>query len=284
VLEAFAAPYMQRAVVEVLLLAVLAGVLGTWIVLRGLAFSTHAIGTATFPGLVVSGPWGVAPPLAALATGLAFAAGVERLARRRRVGLDAATGLLLVGALAVGVVLASDVYTSGAGVDRLLFGSLIGLSPGDLWLTAAAVAGVLALEAALRRTWLAAGFDADGARSLGLAVATADRLLLVAVACAVVVTLDAVGALLVSVVLVVPAATVRLLGRGLRGMQVATGALAAAEGVGALLLADAMNVGPGPAMAVIGGAIFALVAATTAARARGGGASVSRAGVAKATP
>jgi manganese/iron transport system permease protein len=269
VLEAFAAPYMQRALVELLLLAVLAGVLGTWIVLRGLAFSTHAIGTATFPGLVVAGPWGVAPPVAALTTGLLFTAGVERLARGRRVGLDAATGLLLVGALAVGVVLASDVYASGSGVDRLLFGTLIGLSAGDLWLTAAAVAGALVLDAGFRRTWLAAGFDADGARALGLAVATADRLLLVAVACAVVVALDAVGALLVSVVLVVPAATVRLLGPGVRGMQLGTAALAAAEGVGALLLAYAVNVGPGPAMAVLGGAVFALAAASTALRAPG---------------
>jgi manganese/iron transport system permease protein len=269
VLEAFEAPYMQRALAEVLLLAVLAGVLGTWIVLRGLAFSTHAIGTATFPGLVVAGPWGVAPPLTALATGLLFAAGVERLARGRRVALDAATGLLLVAALAVGVVLASDVYASGSGVDRLLFGTLIGLAPGDLWLTAGAVAGALAFDTALRRVWLAGGFDADGARALGLAVVRADRLLLLAVACAVVVSLDAVGALLVSVVLVVPAATVRLLGPRLRGMQLGTAALAAAEGVGALLLASAANVGPGPAMAVVGGIVFALTAAATALRARG---------------
>jgi manganese/iron transport system permease protein len=268
-LDAFAAPYMQRALVEVLLLAALAGVLGTWVVLRRLAFSTHAIGTATFPGLVVAGPWGIAPPLAALATGLLFAAGVERLARGRRVAVDAATGLLLVAALAIGVVLASDVYASGAGVDRLLFGSLIGLGPEDLWLTAAAVAGALVVDAALRRTWLAAGFDADSARALGLSVAAADRLLLVALAAAVVVALDAVGALLVSVVLVVPAATVRLLDPGVRAMQLATAALAAAEGVGAVLLADALNVGPGPAMAVLGGAVFALVAAGTGRRRSG---------------
>jgi ABC-type Mn2+/Zn2+ transport system permease subunit len=268
-LDTFAAPYMQKALVEILLLAMLAGVLGSWVVLRQLAFSTHAVGTATFPGLVLAGPWGIAPPLAALASGLLFAAGVERLARTRRVAVDAATGLLLVAALALGVVLASDVYESGSGVDRLLFGSLIGLSPEDLWLTAAVVAGALVVDAALRRTWLAAGFDADGARALGLPVTAADRLLLVAVAAAVVVALDAVGALLVSVVLVVPAATVRLLDPGLRGMQLGTAALAAAEGVAAVLLADALNVGPGPAMAVLGGAVFALVAAGTAWRRAG---------------
>ena len=219
-LDAFAAPYMQKALVEILLLAMLAGVLGDAGSCCGSSrSSTHAVGTATFPGLVLAGPWGIAPPLAALASGLLFAAGVERLARTRRVAVDAATGLLLVAALALGVVLASDVYESGSGVDRLLFGSLIGLSREDLWLTAARRRRRPRVDAALRRTWLAAGFDADGARALGLPVAAADRLLLVAVAAAVVVALDAVGALLVSVVLVVPAATVRLLDPGLRGMQ-----------------------------------------------------------------
>ena len=75
-----------------------------------------------------------------------------------------------------------------------------------------------------------------------------------------IVALAAVGALLVSVVLVVPAATVRLVAPDLRSLQLGTGALAAVEGVAALLLADAVNVSPGPAMAVIGGAVFAVVA------------------------
>jgi manganese/iron transport system permease protein len=261
VLSAFDAPYLQRALIELLLLAVLAGVLGSWVVLRRLAFYTHAVGTATFPGLVVAGPWGIAPQLAALGAALGFGAGIERLSGSRRVDSATATGLLLVAALAGGVVLASDVYESGAGVDRLLFGTLIGLEERDVWLTAAVAAGALVLGAALRRAWLATAFDEGSARALGVPTALADRLLLAAVAVAVVVSLDAVGALLVAVVLVVPAATVRLLVGDLRSLQLGTTALAAAEGVAALLLADALNVGPGPAMAAIGGAVFALVAA-----------------------
>src|SRR4051812_6194981 len=201
---------MQSALAEVLLLAVPAGVLGSWIVLRRLAFFAHAVGTVTFPGLVVAGPWGIAPQLTALVAALGFGAAQERLGRSGRLAPDAATGLLLVAALAVGVVLASDVYESGAGVDALLFGTLIGLQASDLWLTAAAAAGVLVLDAALRRSWLAAGFEPGGARALGLRTARADRLLLVGIAAAAVVALNAVGALLVAVILVVPAATVRL--------------------------------------------------------------------------
>lgn len=251
-----AAPYIQRGIVEVLLLAVLAGVLGTWIVLRRLPFYTHAIGTATFPGLVVAGPWGVPAQLTALACAVGFGGVLERLERSRRIDTDAAIGLLLVAALAIGVVLASDVYESGAGVDRLLFGSLIALTPLDLWLTAAAAAGALAADRALRRSWLATGFDRDGARAAGVRTALADRALLIAIAVAVVVALDAVGALLVTVVLTVPAATVRLFEPPLRTQQRATFGLAAVEGLLAIVLADAFNVGPGPTMAVIGALVY----------------------------
>jgi ABC-type Mn2+/Zn2+ transport system permease subunit len=267
--DPFDSPFMQRALLEGLMLSVLGGVLGSWIVLRRLAFFTHGVGTAAFPGLVVAGPWGLAPQLAALGAGLLYAGSVERLARR--VATDAATGLLLVGALALGVVLASDVFESGAGVDRLLFGSLIGLSDRDLWLTAAAVVGVLALDAALRRAWLAGGFDPGSARALGVPTVVADRLLLVAIAAAVVVALDAVGALLVTAVFVIPAATVRLLVNDVRALRYGAVALAAAETVAALWLADALNVGPGPALAMFGGGVFTLVALAGAVRGMRGG-------------
>jgi ABC-type Mn2+/Zn2+ transport system permease subunit len=259
-LAPFEPPYMQRALVEVGLLAVLGGVLGTWIVLRRLAFYTHAVGTAAFPGLVVAGPWGVAPQLAALVCGLGLAGGVERLVRTRRVDQDAATGLMLVGALAVGVILASDVYGSGAGVDRLLFGSLIGLSDTDLWLAGAVATVAVGAAAALRRPWTAAGFDPGSARALGVRAALGDWVLLALVAVAAVAALDAVGALLVAAILVVPAATVRLVANSLTGLQAGAVALAAAEGVAALWLARRLDVGPGPAMAMTGGAVFALVA------------------------
>ena len=259
--EAFEAPFMQRALLESLLLAGLAGVLGSWIVLRRLAFYTHGVGTAAFPGLVVAGPAGVAPQLAALGSALLYAGGVEGLRRTRRVAQDAATGLVLAGALALGVVLASDVFETGAGVDRLLFGSLIGLSDRDLWLTAGVLVGAAALELGLRRSWLAEGFDPATARALGTRPRFADALLLVAVAAAAVVALDAVGALLVTAVLVIPAATVRLVAPSVGALQAGTAALAAVEGVAGLWLAYELNVGPGPATAVLGGGVFALVAA-----------------------
>ena len=262
------APYLQRAVLEIALLAIPAGLLGSWIVLRRLAFFTHAVGTVSFPALVLAGAWGIAPQLAALATAVGFGVAQERIGRGGRLAADAATGLILVGALALGVVLASDVFASGAQVDTLLFGSLIGLTDRDVWLTAVVAAGAVLLDAGLRRSWLAGGFEPSSARALGLRPVLADRLLLIGIGAAAIVALDAVGALLVTVILVVPAATVRLLTDRLAALQAGAVGLALVEGLAAVWLADALNVGAGPALAVLGGVVFALVAGATAARAR----------------
>jgi manganese/iron transport system permease protein len=261
--DPFALAFMQRALLATLLLAVAAGLLGTWIVLRRLAFFAHAVGTATFPGLVVAGPWGLAPPLAALGAGLGFAGLLARMTRRGATSADAATGLLLTAALALGAILASDVYRSGAGVDRLLFGTLLGLGDGDIALAAGVAAVAVVASALLLRTWLATGFDPAGAASLGVHAARGDWLLLALLAVTVVAVLPAVGALLVSTLLVVPAATARLLTRTLGGLLGAAVGLAALEGVAGLLLAYHLDLPPGPAIAGIGGAGFALAALAT---------------------
>jgi ABC-type Mn2+/Zn2+ transport system permease subunit len=252
--------YVPEALAELTLLAVLAGVLGSWIVLRRLAFFAHAAGTATFPGLVVAGPWGIPPQAGALGAALAFAAGLAGLSRRPRFDTSAATGVLLVGLLALGAILASDVYRSGAGVDALLVGNLLAVGTRDLVLTAGAVVAVLAADRVLHRRWAAATFDPDGARALGADPPWATPVLIGAVALAAVIAVDAVGALLAGVVLVVPAATVRLLTDDLAALRAGAAILALAEGTAALWLAGRLDVGPGPAFALIGGIVFAAVA------------------------
>src|SRR6185437_5059099 len=117
-LEPFRYAFVQRGLFEVLLLSVGAGLLGTWIVLRGLSFYSHAVATAAFPGLVLADGLGFAAPLGAFGAAVLFAAAVAALARKRRSGYDSLTALALVGALALGVILASDVFHSGAEVDQ----------------------------------------------------------------------------------------------------------------------------------------------------------------------
>src|SRR3954469_11820534 len=260
-LELVDLPFMRTATIEVLLLAVAGGLLGAWIVLRRIAFFAHAVGGATFPGLVLADATRIRPIVAALTVALAYAGGVHRAGSKAGSrAADAVTGLLLVAALALGVILASDVFESGARVDRLLFGTLLGLDAGDL--AAAAVAAGLAVIATLLLgpAWLASGFDREGARTLGAPVGTADALLLALVAVAVVTALPAVGALLTTALFIVPAATVRLVARSVPELLVGSVALAAAEGVLGVYLALWADAPPGPAIAVLGAAVYALVA------------------------
>src|SRR5215212_2411493 len=167
-LEPFRYAFVQRGLLELLLLSVCGGLVGSFVVLRGLAFFTHSVGTATFPGLVLADSIGFAAVLGAAGSALLFAAGVERPARRRRVGYDSLTALVLVAALASGVVLASDVFHSGSNIETLLFGSLLVIGGHDLLLAAAAGVAALLLTGLLGRRWLALGFDESYVRSIGL--------------------------------------------------------------------------------------------------------------------
>lgn len=257
-LEPFQLPSMQRAAIEIALLAPLAGLLGAQIVLRRLAFYGHSVGAAAFPGVVVAGPAGIPVWLGALAAAGGFAAMLERLRRPPgAVATDAATALLLVAALAVGVLLASDVFHTDAEAERALFGSLLAIGPEQLRFSTVALALTLLAALRFRPAWLAGGFDPASSRSLGLP-AGADLALVVVIAVAAVASIDAAGSLLVAAILVVPAATVRPFAHSVATLELSAGALALLEGIGGLLIAFHLDVPPGAAIAVLGGVAFTL--------------------------
>jgi ABC-type Mn2+/Zn2+ transport system permease subunit len=252
-------PFLREALVEVLLLGTAGGLLSAWIVLRRLAFFTHAVGSATFPGLVVADASGISPLLAGTVVALGYAGGVDRAGRAGREPGEA-TALLLVAALAAGVVLASDVFQSGAAVDQLLFGTLLGLDSSDLAASATIVALVALASLTLGRTWAAIAFDPDGAPALGLPAARADFLLRALVAVAAVAAIPAVGALLVAAIYVLPGASARLVARTIPALLGWSLALALAEGVIGLYGAYWLDLPPGPPVAVLGALTYAALA------------------------
>jgi ABC-type Zn uptake system ZnuABC Zn-binding protein ZnuA/ABC-type Mn2+/Zn2+ transport system permease subunit len=256
VLEPFQLPFVQRGLIEVLILAVPAGLLGTWIVLRGLAFFSHAVGTATFPGLVLADGLGFAAPLGAFGAAAVFSTGATLLGRSEGEGRDSAVAIVLVGCLAGGVILASDVFGSGANVETLLFGSLLLVDDGDIALAAAAAATTALASLLLGHRWLAAGFDPE----VGAASGRLDAVLLGLIALATTAALSVVGALLVAALFVVPALTVRLFAERMRTWQLGSIALVAVEGVAGLWLSVKTDAPPGATIAVVAGAVFALAA------------------------
>lgn len=265
--EALSLEFVRLALAEIALLAVAGGVLGAWIVLRRLAFFTHAVGSAAFPALVVAGPVGVPPQVAGLAAALGYAAGVERSSRSSR-DATTAVGLLLVACLAGGVILASDVVDAPGTVDRLLFGTLLGLGGADLLLSASVAVAAVASTALAGGAWLATGFEPSSARALGLPVSALDALLLALVAASAVAAVPAVGALLVGSLFIVPAATARLVASSVRGLIGGAVCVAAAQGVIGLYVAYAADMAPGPAVAAVGALAYGATAVATRRRGR----------------
>jgi len=252
-------PALRTALTVLVLLSFAGGLLGTWVVLYRIAFFTHASGTATFPGLVVAQAAGVTPRLAGIVVALGYAGAVQWAGRERT--RDLATGLVLVAALAGGVLLASDVFESSGGVDRLLFGSALGLDGGDIAFAAAAASLALLTTVTLGRVWAASAFDPAGARDLGLNTDLIDGALLALVATAGVAALPVVGALLVTSIFVVPAAIARLLTADIRRLLIAGVAIAAIQSASGLYVSLWLDVPPGPAIAVIGSLAYVVTAA-----------------------
>lgn len=258
--DPFALPYIQRATLEILLLAVAAGLIGPWIVLRSLSFYSHAVGISTFPGLVIADGLGLSPQLLAFAAAGAFTILTSLLGRVRNAATDAITALALVGFLAIGVILASDAFSSGANVDSLLFGSLLSIGSDDLLFAAGTALLAIISSALFARHWLARGFDEQAAPEAGSGSRWFDSALLVTVAVVVIAALNAIGALLVIALLVVPAATCRLLTKRVSTLQLGTLLLVTIEGIAGIWLSVETNVPPGATIAVLSGVVFGLVA------------------------
>lgn len=257
-LETFTLPYVQEGLIEILLLSIPAGLIGSWIVLRGLAFYSHAIGTASFPGLVLADGLGFPAALGAFGMAGVFTLLSALIARSKRAAADSVTALALVTCLAVGVILASDVFGSGANVDTLLFGSLLAIGPMDLFLAGSAAVLATVASRLFSAHWLAKGFDLDAAGGLRSGSAWFDVALLAVVALTVTATLSAVGALLVAALMVIPAATMRMFTRRVATLQAGTILMVAAQGTLGLWLSVQTNAPPGATIAVVSGVTFAI--------------------------
>ena len=270
VLDTLADPFsqalMQRALLEVLLLAAVGGTLGCWVVLGGLSYGAESLAHGMFPGLVLAALAGV-PLLLGGAAGILVAALAVALAGRvERVGRDDATAVAVTTLFGLGALLALSPETP-VGIQALLFGDVLGTSREDLLAGGALAAVVLLALGAGHHRLLAVGFDRDGARALGVAPVAVDALLLTLLALAVLVAVQGLGNLLVVAVLVAPAATARLLTRRLAPTMALAVLLGALAGVGGLYLSYYARVAAGASIAglLVAGWLVARLVATVRA-------------------
>jgi manganese/iron transport system permease protein len=203
--------FMQRGLLAALMVGVVCAVMGTFVVLKGLAFIGDAVSHAAFPGLVIAylvgAPLYLGGSIAALATALSIA----WVSRRGQLRFDTAVGVLFAGTFAFGVLMFSTIKGYAGDLLGYLLGNVLGITATDLIQLAGLGLLVLGAVLLLRKELLYATFDPQGARVSGLPVGFLEYMLLGLLGVTIVVSIQAVGIIMVVAMLVTPAATAQLL-------------------------------------------------------------------------
>ncbi|ROS52547.1 zinc ABC transporter permease AztB [Frigoribacterium sp. PhB24] len=234
VLEPFALDFVQRALVGGGLVAILCGVVGTWVVVRGMAFLGEALAHGMLPGVALATVLGAPVLVGGALSAVVMSLGVAALQLRGRLSYDTSIGLLFVAMLALGVVVISHSGSFATDATSILFGDVLAITAADLGLLASATVVGVALAAAFHRPLVALALDPRLAAVLGLGPRSAQAVLVGLVTLAVVASYQAVGSLLVVGLLLAPAVaaghwTTRLPSRML--LSSAFGVLAVAVGL-----------------------------------------------------
>jgi manganese/iron transport system permease protein len=250
--------FWRRALLVALLSGVVCGVIGTHVVLRGTAFIGDAVAHAVFPGIAVAFVLGANLVVGGAVAGVVTALLIAVFTQNRRLKEDSVIGIFFAAAFGLGIVVLSTAPGYGGSLESFLFGSILGISDADV--VSVAVIGALLLVG----TWLlnsrftATTLDREQARAVGLPVFRLDLALHVMVTLAIVISLQAVGNILVLALLVTPAAAARLLTDRLGTMVLLAPLIGAGGGVLGLYLSYASDLAAGGLIVLTLTAIFLL--------------------------
>jgi zinc transport system permease protein len=258
--------FMQRALIAGVLVGVLCGLLGFFVVLKRLSFIGVGISHSAFGGIAIGVLLGVEPLLAAAVFATLVAGAIGWVSREGRLHEDTAIGILFSSAMALGVALISLSNSYQVDLFGYLFGNILAVSGRDLGMLAAICVVVLGAVGLLFKELLFIAFDEEVARANGLPVTPLYFLLLASLALAVVAAIRVVGIILVEALLVIPAAIGYQLAQGYRGMLAISVASAIAAAIAGLFISYFLNVAAGATIVLVLALFF--VSALAIARAR----------------
>ena len=233
-LDAFEPEFMQRALIGSLVAVVATSLVGTWVVLRGLAFLGDALAHGVIPGIALAVLWGFSPIVGAFVAALLMSGLVTVVSSRTSIREDTGIGLLFVGMLSLGIVIVSRAQSFATEVTSLLFGDVLGVTSADIRGQVVATTIVVVATVVLYRPFLALTFNRDKAQTLGMRPGLTQAALLAMLALSIVASFQAIGTLLVFGLLVGPPATASLLARRVPTIMVVSigfGALAVVAGL-----------------------------------------------------
>jgi manganese/iron transport system permease protein len=255
-LEPLTYGFIQRGLAASVMVGILCAVMGTYVVLRGMAFLGDAMAHAILPGIALAYILDGSLLIGAIAAAGAVALGIGFFTRNGNLKEDTAIGILFAAALSLGVALISTMQTYAVDLSHILFGNVLGVSAGDLWLTAILGAGILLTVGVLYKQFLVISFDPVLAATLRLPAEMLRYVMLLLLALTVVVSLQTVGVGLSSAMLVTPAATAYLLTRRLFPMMLISALIGALSSVIGLYVSFYLNIVSGAAIVLTATSFF----------------------------
>lgn len=252
--------FMQRGMIAAVIVGIVCAVVGTYVVLRGMAFFGDALAHTILPGIAVGYliTGGARDTLFwwALGTAVIAALGIGAISKQAEIKEDTAIGIIFAGMFALGIALISTVRSYAVDLSHFLFGDVLGVSSHSLWLIIIFSAIVLLTIAAFYKEFLTLSFDPVLAATLRLPVNLLNNLLLGLIAVTVAVSLQTVGVALMVAMLVTPAATAYLLTRRLPVMMALSALFAASAGVIGLYLSFYLSIASGAAIVLTATSFF----------------------------
>ncbi len=248
--------FMLRALIVSVLVGIMCPVLGVFVVTRGLGFMGDAISHSMLPGMVAAYLLGASPFSGAIPMAIVVALGSGYLIKRAGIGEDTSVGIVFAGLFALGLVMLTASRGIPVSLEDILLGQVLGASWSDVFVTAGLAIAVLAIIFGLGKELVYASFDPTGCSVIGLPTEKLEYLLLGMLAVVVVLTLYAVGIVLVISMLITPAATALLLVRNFGGAAVVGAVIGIASVIAGLYISYYYNMPPSPIMALVASFIF----------------------------
>lgn len=267
-LDPFQLEFFRNGLVVATVAGALCGLVGVYVVLRGLSYIGHGLSHAVFGGAVAAAAVGISELIGAAVWGLVSVFMINGIARRRSIGGDAAIGVVTTAAFAVGVAIISTDRTFRRNADALLFGNVLGVDRVDVLIVTLVALGAAAGVFLAYRQLLFVTFDPEVAEASGLPTGRVEALFSLMLALSVIATIRVLGVTLIAATLVLPAVVARLLTNSFSRMLVLSVAIGALCGFVGMYISWYADVASGASIVLTGAALFVVVFTLTGSQQR----------------
>jgi len=258
-LEPFQFAFFRNGLVVATLAGALCGLVGTYVVLKGMSYIGHGLSHAIFGGFAASALLGVNLFLGAGLWGFVSALMIGGVTRRRAIGSDAAIGVITTASFALGLALIKVFGSAGKNADSYLFGNVLGVDRAQVVLVSIVALLAAAVVFFAYRPLLFSTFDPEVADVSGVRTARIDALLMLVLAATILATMNVLGVTLVAATLVIPPVVARMLTNSFSRMLVLSTVIGTFSGFTGMVASYHLDIAPGPTIVLTGSALFALV-------------------------